>query len=423
MRRLINKIKSYLSIPLLFITVSLLYTNSAQADESGSIKMGSVMPTALGIERGLLSSGRVMLVTNDDDSSSEAYAQVVGLSSASSYGAHVHNLPCNLGGGGHYKNNVDIPGAIESNEIWVSFTTNDNGVGLGNGKGNFIARPEAQSIVIHDIDGGRVACGDLQTQDKGALVSKGNLIKFGNGSAFGSAIMGRSNGSTLSILNVNGLLPNTTYGSHVHNLPCDVKSGGSHYKIDPSIEGAVAENEIWLTLKTDTRGTGSNTVVSEGHTARPEAQSVVVHAPNGSRVGCANLKHKLSDDFETNGSVVTTAAGLAKGLFLSGYASMERDIDGKTKVEVKVKGLASNSTYGTHVHNLPCKLGGGGHYKINEAVTETRASNEIWPIIKTNRKGKGKGKAKVKHVARPEAQSIVIHNPADGTRIGCFDLD
>ena len=40
------------------------------------------------------------------------------------YGSHVHNLPCSVdNGGGHYKLDPSEPTTIESNEMWVSFTT------------------------------------------------------------------------------------------------------------------------------------------------------------------------------------------------------------------------------------------------------------------------------------------------------------
>lgn len=86
---------------------------------------------------------------------------VTGLAPDTAYGSHVHNKPCDdADGGGHYQ---DLPGGpVDSiNEMWVSFTTNSAGIGLGKTINAFWARPEAQSIVVHDTDGARIACADL----------------------------------------------------------------------------------------------------------------------------------------------------------------------------------------------------------------------------------------------------------------------
>ena len=406
------------TVSSLLLLGCLSFVDAVAADtKSNSIKLGIMQVTTAGSDRGITPSGRAMLLTNNDGSSS-AYTQVIGLEPFTSYGSHVHNLPCSLGGGGHYKNDPDVPGAVESNELWVNFTTNDAGIGLGQASQNFSVRPDAQSVVVHDVDGVRIACADLSDGSASATVNSGSMINFTDQASFGSAQIARSNGSTLSILRVEDLEPNTTYQSHVHNLTCDVNSGGSHYKIDPSVATREVDNEIWLPITTDANGNGSNTVRNEGHIARPEAQSIVVHAPDGSRVGCADLLNEGSRRITTSGAVLTTEAGLQKGYRLEGWARMERKRKGVTRVKMKVKGLARHVKYPTNVHDLPCKLGGGGHYKVDPSVLDTEQSNEIWtPLVY------GWGFAKVMHVARPEAQSIVIHDPVDNVRIGCIDLD
>ncbi|NOY72996.1 MAG: hypothetical protein GXP14_11580 [Gammaproteobacteria bacterium] len=384
------------------------------------INLGAVQATPLANERGMSVSGRAMIIRHSDGKTT-AYTQVLGLATTTSYGVHVHDLPCKLGGGGHYKNDPNVVGTEQYNEIELSFTTDNSGIGLGQGSGNFLARPEAQSVVIHDTDGGRIACADLPKNYKGATVHKGKMINFENGNVFGTAELSRANGSTFATLQVSGLATGT-YPAHVHNLSCALNAGGTHYKIDPSNTETIEENEIFLTLTTDNAGNGSRTNVKETHLARPEAQSVVVHS-GSTRLGCADLSAEESGKVKTQGTAITTAMGLSKGYDLTGTASMSRQDDGQTKVKVEIEGLSANMTYPTHVHNLPCKSGGGSHYKIDPAIAEIIESNEIWPEISTDKKGKAKGKAKVSHIARPEAQSIVIHDPVDSTRIGCFDLD
>jgi hypothetical protein len=86
---------------------------------------------------------------------------------------------------------------------------------------------------------------------------------------------------------VRGLDANMTFPSHVHNGACDT-GGGSHYQHDV---GGLADaiNEIWPTITTHRRGFGWGSA-SHSHWARPEAQSVVIHHPDGTRLACAQLR-------------------------------------------------------------------------------------------------------------------------------------
>ena len=89
---------------------------------------------------------------------------VRGLEPGATYAAHVHNAPCSAAnpGGGHYQN-VPGAGAAPPNELWLSstsdpmagITANPGGVAHGRGSADWIARPEAQSVVIHFIPPGR----------------------------------------------------------------------------------------------------------------------------------------------------------------------------------------------------------------------------------------------------------------------------
>ena len=110
------------------------------------------------------------------ESGTEAKVLVRGLEPGTTYAAHLHNAPCELNeGGGHYQ---DVVGGLAAppNELWLSstddpiagITTNAAGVAVGRGSADWIARPEAQSIVIHFIPPGgttaggpKIACADL----------------------------------------------------------------------------------------------------------------------------------------------------------------------------------------------------------------------------------------------------------------------
>jgi Cu-Zn family superoxide dismutase len=105
----------------------------------------------------------------------------------------------------------------------------------------------------------------------------------------GHAVMVRSDtggGRTLVVSVARGLEPASTYGSHVHNAPCST-GGGGHYQHE--VGGAVdAVNEIWPVLHAQTSGVAQGMAV-HGHRARPEAQSIVIHASDGARIACLDL--------------------------------------------------------------------------------------------------------------------------------------
>ena len=106
----------------------------------------------------------------------------------------------------------------------------------------------------------------------------------------------------------------------------------------------------------------------------------------------------------------------------TGHATMVRTADGKTVVTVSVRGLAANTTYGSHVHAFACADNfAGGHYK-HDITGPASPPNEIWPAFSTNDAGVGNGKATALWVARSEARSVVIHAPG-GAKIACADLD
>jgi hypothetical protein len=125
----------------------------------------------------------------------------------------------------------------------------------------------------------------------------------------------------------------------------------------------------------------------------------------------------------TRGEFYSYASGPALGYDVTGRAQMERTGAGTTLVQVHVTGLRPGVSYGVHVHNLPCGVSsGGGHYQ-HIVGGPVDAENEIWPLFTSNDAGIGNGNASHVYSARPEAQSIVIHDPdAGNARIACADL-
>jgi hypothetical protein len=143
--------------------------------------------------------------------------------------------------------------------------------------------------------------------------------------------------------------------------------------------------------------------------------------------GCSSTKSSHNGDVQlTEGTPEITRKGVERNYNITGKASMERmpgEDNGKTNVNLYVEGLHPNEKYPTHVHNLPCgEKGGGGHYQ-HEKGGKVDDVNEIWLTFTTNSSGSGSSQAEYGHVARPDAQSIVIHDStSDKARIACIDL-
>jgi hypothetical protein len=121
----------------------------------------------------------------------------------------------------------------------------------------------------------------------------------------------------------------------------------------------------------------------------------------------------------TRGEFGAFATGV--GLPIGGRAQMVRTPDGKTIVSVHVTGLAPNTSYPAHVHQLPCGTSDAdGHYK-NDPAGPAAPPNEIWPLFTTDDDGVGNGSAIVDWVAGATAQAVVVHAPG-GLKIACADL-
>ncbi len=125
----------------------------------------------------------------------------------------------------------------------------------------------------------------------GATVTHGDFHPFAAGAALdinGHAQMVRTaDGKTIVSIHVEGLAAETAYGSHVHKLPCGTSDADGHYKFDP-LGPAAPPNEIWPGFTTNGAGIGNGNATADA-SAGPEAVSVVVHAPGGGKIACADL--------------------------------------------------------------------------------------------------------------------------------------
>ena len=141
-----------------------------------SANTGRFHTLAAGDALGLDVSGVAVLQRTADATSGIVVLR--GLEPGVTYAAHLHNQPCAFPGnpgGGHYMDVVGAGGA-PPNELWFSttgdptagVTANRAGVAVARGSADWVARPEAQAVIIHAIPAGgstaggpKVACADL----------------------------------------------------------------------------------------------------------------------------------------------------------------------------------------------------------------------------------------------------------------------
>jgi hypothetical protein len=98
-------------------------------------------------------------------------------------------------------------------------------------------------------------------------------------------------------LNVSGLPPSRTFGSHLHKLACEDTMAGGHYQHTPAPAGMAndpmygnATNEAWLDFTTDAGGKASATAKVDWVPEAAAAKSIVVHAMMTGSGGVAGAK-------------------------------------------------------------------------------------------------------------------------------------
>lgn len=222
--------------------------------------------------------------------------QVSGLDASVKYPAHVHAKACSdMMAGGHYLINPDA-GMGEANEVWPSLMTDDAGQARSYVDVSAVLRDDAKSIVVHDpfsmpMANAKLLCADLTVKDPYLTMGTATAFPdagFGDAGATGKMTRG-GDGTTMVELTAQGLAPSTMYLVHVHDQPCAYAKGGGHYVIDPDA-GAGESNEIWLNFVSDATGAAQESVIINGHTARAEAQSIVIHAKDATRLACISLR-------------------------------------------------------------------------------------------------------------------------------------
>ncbi|MEM7678821.1 MAG: hypothetical protein AAF449_22795 [Myxococcota bacterium] len=255
---------------------------------------GPLQTTPDGQELGFTLTGSAAIV-RESTGYTDVRVEISGLTPNTEFTAHVHAKACNdEGGGPHYKIDDTVEEVIEENEIWPSITPGPDAWGYGRIRVSHYARPEAQSIVIHEpLEGRRIACFDLNPNAD--VTATGTFNAFPNAAIAitGTAELRRYAGGSVASVSLNGPLPpNTVFPIHVHAKACNDESGGPHYLFDTTIVDAIEENELWPDATVDATGnTATGSASAPEHIARFDAVSMVIHDPDtGERLACADLQ-------------------------------------------------------------------------------------------------------------------------------------
>jgi hypothetical protein len=365
------------------------------------------------------------------DGKTELSMAISGVNPTTAYTAHLHAAPCQYGGGGgHYKKDPAIVEVLENNELWLKGQSTMGGTLTVEASFDHPTRGGALSVVIHDpTAGAKMACADLISDDVATVEFSGTMASFASATTGDKLIAGSvtvvktSNGTAFKLDVTNLDKTALAYGTHIHAEPCEITTGGGHYKLDTSVVDTLEANEIWLPIANYATTGAASSTISTPHMIRTDAQSIVLHRTISDtekpKVACANLTRKTARaPLETTG----TANVLATGMSMTGTAIMTRKLSGVTEVALVMTGLTPSTKYGAHVHNLPCAVEkGGGHYKFDKQVTEAIADNEIWFEMVADATGAASDATWTAKLAAADAQSLVVHG-ADGARLACFDL-
>jgi hypothetical protein len=392
---------------------------------ASSIAGGTFAP--LGTYTGV--AGRALMVRKLDGQTELSIA-LTGVTADTAYTAHLHAAPCPYGGGGHYKINPAVVDVQETNELWVAGTSSTTGALYGAATFPHLARGEALSIVVHDplAAGAKMACADLSEADAPLIEWQSTIRPFADATTTDMTIGGtvtarRTATGTSYTLDLTGLDPAAVgYDSHVHAEPCDVTTGGGHYKIDPLVMTAIDTNELWLPVTGYAAGTAA-TRKDSPHLARTDAQSIVLHRVISDtvkpKVACADLTRMTTHYALESGGAVNV---LAPDTAMTGSARMMRKLNGVTEVSLVITGLVADAKYTAHVHNQVCAADkGGSHFKFDTAVVEALEGNEMWFAMTAGADGSAHDSMWVPKIAGAAAASLVVHSE-DGMRVACFDL-
>jgi hypothetical protein len=240
--------------------------------------------------------GSVSITVSVEDDETFINLDLEGLDEAASYRAYVHELPCEVNeAGGHYKRDTTVEDEDEDNEIWPDLDQQEQTF-------SHALRYDAQSMVLYRVADSeqRVACANLVR-----MTGIPEYVTEGEGGALPDVeapfddieatarLERKRDGTTVATLEVTGLPADAAeFDAYVHAGTCNLDPpGGPRYKLDPEVTAEIESNEISLGFAVDGEGGASSSNDKDAHLARPDAVSVIIHAPGtDTRLSCIELQ-------------------------------------------------------------------------------------------------------------------------------------
>lgn len=392
-------------------------TSSSSSSTSGAatylnVKGGFITPTAQGANLYPGFNGHSNLVISQN--TSELAVHVWGLTPDASYKTILNQGTCASTSLMVYQHNNE-----GNSSVAPEINVNSYGMGMGHVIAPFAVRETALSVAIKELGGELViGCVDLHSSQgfKGAIVNGGAKSFYREGAGYVSA---NDNGRSIIEINTNGWPTEGTLKATANKSTCEETP--AHYLQDTT--GAdIASNGLWL-QSTESRDNLSVTAwASNLFKVRLNEIKSIEYTDLGTAfdTGCTNLTTKIL--MFRSGNFKPTDNGVALYGTLSGRAILETSKEGVTMATIAMKGLKANATYSNHVHNDTCANAGGGHY-LHEIGGADNAINGIFPVFTTDSSGQVRYTLSVNKIVRPDARSIVIHEPGSGAKIACADLN
>ena len=390
-----------------------------------------------GTNTGVLGEIQVDFDTNTNDITYKF--KLDGLESNVIAGTHIHTgFTCDDASlvGGHHYNGIDpwfnSFGAVYRTNLFGNaigeFTLN-SGYGYDDNLG--------RAVVVHDSTGARVGCGVLKSSYTKCITKLAACINPypGSKSKINGKVIVTHEKSTTDLTytyGMRGVEKNVTAGTHIHSgMSCDDASlVGGHYWD----KGADESNpDPWTDIygavyNTSPQGTAlGNFHINSGYGFHEnKGHAVVVHASDGSRIGCGILntlgntgrcppRRKILE------TCISDYPGTTSGV--SGKITVIIDIhDNDMEYRFKLKGLESSIIGGTHIHTgTTCNdaaLVGGHYWNGQNPDPWTNANGAIYT---SNAQGKALGSFKLNNGLSYDENNnhaVVVH-AANGSRVGC----
>jgi hypothetical protein len=288
-------------------------------------------------------------------------------------------------------------------------------------------------VATIDMDRHKMLCADLTPNDADLPVTTtGEFAPVPTGvvgpPVTGTATLTRNTSDSTLEMDLAGLDTEFDYEYRIATIPCEVNGDNFQYLIDQSI-GELPENVISEVFSPMPDGTATPSFQADFR-LREDAQAVFLslvpdtEPPQSVLFSCASIVRDPAPISTARGSGSLLPAGMDRTPLMTSSATLTRNLDETTRVELSISDSSPDTLHPVHVHDRPCSIDtGGGHYKRDRSVAETLEENEIWIPVTTDESGAASAEILVEHLARPDAQALVIHDEADGERLACIDLD